>query len=252
MVTLGAVSVGMITWILAKAILFLVGAILFGQITAPYFGKWLSKVHTGVGMKLTLAIVFALVFAYLAQLIGLAPIVGAFAAGLVLDPVHFRHFKGASIIFAIKDTLKGDNSDTKKKVNSIIEKHARKHIEDLIEPVAIFLVPIFFVTTGMAVNLETLFNIQILAVALAITVIAIIGKVLAGYVAGSGVNKAIIGWGMVPRGEVGLIFASIGKSLGVVPDNVFSIIVIVVILTTLITPVILTYLLKKNEMKVKS
>ena len=250
MVTLGAVSIGMVSWILAKAILFLVGAILFGQITAPYFGKWLSKVHTGVGMKLTLAIVFALVFAYLAQLIGLAPIVGAFAAGLVLDPVHFRYFKGAEIIFAIKDKLRGDASDTKKKVNKIIEKHAQKHIEDLIEPVAIFLVPIFFVTTGMAVNLETLFNVQILAVALAITVIAIIGKVVAGYVAGSGVNKAIIGWGMVPRGEVGLIFASIGKGLGVVPDNVFSIIVIVVILTTLITPVILTYLLRKNEMNV--
>ena len=115
-----------------------------------------------------------------------------------------------------------------------------------LEPIGLFLVPIFFVYTGIQVDISTLFDLPILLVALGITVVAIIGKVAAGLVAGKGVNKWLIGWGMVPRGEVGLIFATIGKGLGVVSDQVFSIIVIMVILTTLITPPILSFMLKKD------
>ncbi len=91
--TAGAVSFGMVSVITGKAVLFLVGSIVLGQVFAKSLGKVFSKIHTGVGMKFTLAIVFALVFSWLAGLIGLAPIVGAFAAGLVLDPVHFKYFK---------------------------------------------------------------------------------------------------------------------------------------------------------------
>lgn len=100
--------------------------------------------------------------------------------------------------------------------------------------------------TGMCVKLETMFNIPILTVALGITVVAFVGKIVAGLAAGN-VNKSIVGWGMVPRGEVGLIFATIEKGLGVVSDEVFSIIIIMVILTTLLTPPILTRLLKKKN-----
>ncbi|HRK59966.1 MAG TPA: cation:proton antiporter, partial [Candidatus Kapabacteria bacterium] len=67
-----------------------------------------------------------------------------------------------------------------------------------------------------------------------------------GFVAGKGTNKLLIGWGMVPRGEVGLIFASVGKGLGVVNDELFSVIVIVVIMTTLLTPPILSSIIRRN------
>ncbi len=245
-VTVGAVSLGMIGWITAKAILFLVGAIVVGQFAAPYLGKIFAKIHTGVGMKFTLAISFGLIMAYLAQKIGLAPIVGAFAAGLVLDPIHFRYFKDAKVVNDIKESIKEASGEIKERVEKAIEPHAHRHIEDLIEPIGYFLIPIFFVVTGINVKLETLFNLPVLLVALGITVAAFIGKVVSGLVAGK-VNKAIVGFGMIPRGEVGLIFAVIGKSLGVVSDEVFSIIVIMVILSTLLTPPILTYLLKKQK-----
>ncbi len=244
----GAVSAGVIGVITAKAILFLVGAIILGQLLAPILSKYMAKIQAGVGMKFTLAIAFALLFAWGASEIGLAAIVGAFAAGLVLDPVHFRYFKDAKVVRDVKKALK--DADAKDKtvaeVSAAIEEHAHRHIEDLIEPVAFFLVPIFFVFTGMAVNLETMFDPKILGVALAITVVAMIGKILAGIVAGK-VNKVLVGFGMVPRGEVGLIFAAIGKGLGVVSDEVFSIIVIMVILTTLMTPPILVALLKRQK-----
>ncbi len=246
MATLGAVSFGTISWIAGKALLFLVGSIVLGQIFAPQIGKWFARIQTGIGMKLTIALCFGLIFAFLANYIGLAAIVGAFAAGLVLDPVHFRYFKDPKVVDDVKAAAREIDEDTKKAIYKAIEPHAHRHIEDLIEPIAHFLVPIFFVVTGMAVNMETLFDQQILLVALDIPVLAIAGKVVSGIAAGP-VNKWLVGFGMVPRGEVGLIFASIGASLGVVSESVFSIIVIMVILTTLVAPPTLAWLLKRQE-----
>jgi Kef-type K+ transport system membrane component KefB len=245
-VTVGAVSFGMISWITAKAVLFLAGAIIVGQFSAPYLGKIFAKIHTGVGMKFTLAISFCLVSAYLAQKIGLAPIVGAFAAGLVLDPVHFSYFKDPKVVNDVKECIKEVPAEIKEKIERVIVPHAHRHVEDLIEPIGFFLVPIFFVVTGINVKLETLFNLPILLIALGITLAAFVGKIVSGVVAGK-VNKAIVGFGMIPRGEVGLIFAMIGKSLGIVSDEIFSSVVIMVILSTLLTPPILTYLLRKQK-----
>ncbi len=244
-VSLGAVSLGAVTWITAKAILFLAGSIVIGQLLAPRLGQLLSKIHTGTGMKFTLAVSFGLVFAYLAQEIGLAPIVGAFAAGLVLDPVHFKYFQDPTIVEDVKQSLETADATTRERVGQVLERHSHRHIEDILEPLGFFLVPIFFVKTGMDVRLETMFNLPILMTALGITVVAFVGKIVSGLVAGK-VDKQIVGWGMVPRGEVGLIFATIGKGLGVVSDQVFSMIVIMIILTTLLTPPILTFLLKRK------
>lgn len=244
-VTVGAVSLGAISIITVKAILFLVGSILIGQLIAPKLSHVFSLIHTGVGMKFTIAISFGLTFAFLADLVGLAPIVGAFAAGLVLDPVHFRYFKDPKIVHDIKQVIQEHIPEVREKVAMVMEEHADRHVEDLIENLGYFLVPIFFVYTGMTVKLETLFDLPVLLTALGITLVAVIGKYLAGFVAGA-VNKKIVGFGMVPRGEVGLIFAAIGYQLGVVNDQIFSVIVIVVILTTLMTPPILAILLKKQ------
>ncbi len=243
--TLGAVSFGVISWIIAKAVLFLIGAIVLGQFTAPSVGKLFSKINTGVAMKFTLAMVFALVFAYVAGKIGLAPIVGAFAAGLVLDPVHFRYFKKPKAALDLESYAGSMNAETKEQVLSAANHHTDKHVEELIEPLSHFFVPIFFVVTGMSVDLKTLADPKIVLVALVITVVAFVGKFVAGFAAGN-VNKRLVGVGMVPRGEVGLIFATAGQQLGVITAEVFSVIVIMVILTTLITPPILSAMLKKQ------
>lgn len=246
LVTAGAVTAGMVGTIVAKAIIFLVGAIVLGQLIAPRIGKMFSHIQTGVGMKFTLAISFCLIFAYIAGQFGLAPIIGAFAAGLILDPVHFRYFKDPKVVSDIKGAMKTEGEALKEKVDEVIAPHAHRHIEDLIEPIAYFLVPIFFVYTGMSVNLSTFGDPSVIMVALALTVAAVIGKYVSGFLAGD-VNPHIIGIGMVPRGEVGLIFASIGQGLGVISDEVFSVIIIMVILTTLMAPPILAKLLKQQE-----
>jgi Kef-type K+ transport system membrane component KefB len=248
--TLGAVSVGAVSIIAGKAILFLVGSIVIGQLAAKVLGKLFSKIHAGIGMKFTLAIAFGLFFAFLAAEIGLAPIIGAFAAGLILDPVHFKYFKDPHVVSDVKDALKERVDDpTRQAIMRVMDKHSHRHIEDIVEPLGLFLVPIFFVVTGMAVDLSTLMDPKIVIVSLAITVVAILGKFVAGFVAGKGVNRSLIGFGMVPRGEVGLIFASIGLGLGVISNEVFSVIVIMVILTTLVSPPVLSMMLKKIDAK---
>jgi len=245
-VTAGTVGAGTVVLISLKAIAFLLGAIILGTIFSPKIGGLLSKIHTGLGMKFTMAMSFCLIFAFLAKKVGLAPIVGAFAAGLVLDSVHFIYFQDPKIIEDIKEEAKNFEQKSKERILSIVEHHSKHHVEDLIHPTALFLVPIFFVFTGMSVNLKTMFNLPILLTALGVTAIAIVGKVISGLVAGK-VNKALVGFGMVPRGEVGLIFAIIGKNLNVISDQIFSIIVIMVILTTLLTPPILTLILKRYK-----
>lgn len=245
-VTQGTVSLGSVSWITLKAVLFLAGAIILGQFLAPRLGILFSKIHTGTGMKFTLAICFGLTIAYLAEQIGLAPIVGAFAAGLVLDPVHFRFFEEPEIANDIRQSLHDAPPAVQNRVSAVLERHADRHVEDIIAPLGHFLAPIFFVMTGMGVRLETLFNLPVLLVALGITLAAFVGKIAAGLVAGP-VRKSVVGWGMIPRGEVGLIFAATGRAIGVVNDAVFSIIVIMVILSTLLPPPILTYLLKREH-----
>jgi Kef-type K+ transport system membrane component KefB len=244
-VSFGVVSASQVGWIISKAVLFLGSAIVLGQLVAPVINQLFSRINAGIGMKFTIAFSSALIFANLAEAIGLAPIVGAFTAGLILEPVHFRNFKDPEVVDHLKETLQDADPKVKKSVWNVLEAHSERHIEELLEPIGYVLVPVFFVLTGMAVKLDTLFNPSILLVAFGITIVAIIGKLAAGWVAGSGVKKSIIGWGMVPRGEVGLIFATIGKSLGVVSDEVFSVIIIMVIFTTLLAPPVLTFLLKR-------
>lgn len=243
-VTTGTVSAGEVGWITLKAGLFLVGAIVIGQWAASYIGKKLSKLHAGESMKFTMVICFGLIFSYLAHLVGLAPIVGAFAAGLILDKVHFEDFEDAAVHGDIQKTLVHADDKLKKQVENVLEKHRHHHIENLIDPLGHFLIPLFFVLTGMQVNLHSFANLPILATALAITALAFVSKLAAGLAAGP-VNKWIVGWGMAPRGEVGLIFAMTGKGLGVVDDNIFAVIVIMITLTTLLTPPILGSLLRK-------
>jgi Kef-type K+ transport system membrane component KefB len=97
------------------------------------------------------------------------------------------------------------------------------------------------------VDVTTFLELHVLMIGLGLTLVAIIGKVLAGLFAKKGYNKWLIGIGLIPRGEVGLIFASIGKGLGVLTDDLFSMVIIVVIMTTLLTPPLINWQLKKMK-----
>jgi Kef-type K+ transport system membrane component KefB len=244
--TVGQVSAGDVALISVKAVAFLGGAIVIGQLGAGFIGRIFARINTGQGMKLTMALVCCLVLAYVAQAIGLAPIVGAFAAGLVLDAVHFTSFQAPAFVQEIEEVMEQSDPQSRARVGNVLEHYRERHVEDLVEPVGTLLAPIFFVLTGMSVSLASLFDLPTFLLALGITVAAFVGKIAAGFVAGN-VDKWLVGWGMVPRGEVGLIFAATGLALGVVDQRLFSMIVIVIMFTTLLTPPVLSLLIKRGS-----
>ncbi len=166
--------------------------------------------------KIFVSFMFVMSLAWFANLVGLATIIGAFAAGLILNDGYFRRWH-----------------DEKN------PRHQCLKVKDLMAPLEAVLVPIFFVLIGLQVKLESFLSLDVILFAAALTVAAVIGKVVSGYVAGQGLNRLAIGFGMMPRGEVGLIFATLGKGLGVINDSLFSAIVLMVVITTLLSPPLL-------------
>ena len=247
LVQAGSVSVGEVGWIIAKAVGFLAGSIWLGRKIAPHSSRWLARLDAGPSMLFAQVLATGLALAWLAHAIGLAPIIGAFAAGLLFEPLFLKDFDTPRIVQEIEPMLRDPESrPLMDRLLPILSKHAGHQHEHMIEPIGYFFVPVFFVLTGMQVDLSTLADPQIVAIALGVTAAAVAGKLAAGFFAGSA-GKWIVGWGMVPRGEVGLIFAMVGKQLGVMDEAMFSVIVIMVILTTLITPPVLTWLLRKES-----
>ncbi|RKX19698.1 MAG: cation:proton antiporter, partial [Candidatus Zixiibacteriota bacterium] len=215
-----------ILWIISKAVLFIVGAIVLGGIILPHFFNLAFKLK-GKGVLLSFSLLVCFLLSYIAGQIGLAPIVGAFAAGLILEEIHFTKFRE-----------RGDHG-----------------IEELIEPISVFLVPIFFVRMGMMVDLTTFGHVEILGFAAVMTIAAILGKQVCSLaIFDKTTNRIAIGLGMIPRGEVGLIFAGIGAKLmldghPVVSSSTYSAVVIMVIVTTLVTPPALKISMLRGEKK---
>ncbi len=262
LVTIGTVNAGAVGLILAKALLFLGGSIGIGRLIAPWISNSLARLDAGPSMLFAQVLSTALAFSWLAHVMGLAPIIGAFAAGLLFEPVFLQKFERPTIVRDIEAVLPAelpakpsaslspDLSPTETnlitRIKAVLVKHTGHQHENLIEPMGYFFVPVFFVLTGMQVDLQTLSDPAVLTVGLGVTAAAIIGKLLAGLASGRAAGGWLVGWGMVPRGEVGLIFAMAGRQLGVMNEAMFSVIVIMVILTTLITPPVLSHLLKKQ------
>jgi Kef-type K+ transport system membrane component KefB len=245
LVQVGEVSAGEVSWIIAKSALFLGGSIWLGRLIAPHSSRWLAKLDAGPSMLFAQVLATGLFLAWLAHAVGLAPIIGAFAAGLLFEPIFLKDFETPQIVREIEPLLPASEAGLVERLRPILVRHAGHQHEHMIEPIGYFFVPVFFVLTGMQVDLTTLGDPAVVAVALGITAAAVVGKVVAGIFAGDA-GRWVVGWGMVPRGEVGLIFAMVGKQLGVISESMFSVIVIMVILTTLITPPMLTWLLRKK------
>ena len=223
-----------ISFIAITSFAFLIGSIALGHFLVPRVLRSAGRLESR-GVLLTIAISICLALSWAAAKVGLAPIVGAFAAGLILDEVHYKPVGAQN----------------------------KRDLGDLLQPVSTVLVPIFFVLMGLKVDLRLFTDVSILGFATALTVAAIIGKQICSLgVVEKGVNRLAIGLGMIPRGEVGLIFAGIGATLmlpsdtgatlPVISSAVFGAVVIMVIITTLLTPIALKWSLGKSSRKRKN
>lgn len=208
----GEIDVTNVIYLIVSATAFLIGSILLGGIFNKTFERIVEQLKTRGNIVIP-AFIFAYFMAFLGNAIHLEAILGAFAAGLVLD-----------------------------------ESDARNELDELVKPVADLLVPIFFVTVGARADLGVLNptvpeNRAGLWIAVFLMVVAILGKIVTGWaVFGQpGINRLAIGVGMIPRGEVGLVFAGIGSASGVLSKPLEVSIIIMVILTTFLAPPFLRF-----------
>ncbi len=206
----GAVDVGNVIYLIASATGFIIGAVILGNVFNKSFVAIADMLKTRGGVVIP-AFIFAFIMSYLADIINLEAILGAFAAGLVLE-----------------------------------ETEKRKELQKQVIPIADMLVPIFFVAVGAKTDLGVLnpaipTNREGLVMATFLITIAIIGKVITGLaVFGQpGINRLAIGVGMIPRGEVGLVFAGVGAASGVLSKPLGAAIIMMVIITTFLAPPLL-------------
>jgi Kef-type K+ transport system membrane component KefB len=210
--------------IIGKALGFLVGAVVIGEWLSPRLFGIAAKLRIH-GMLVVTGLIFCFGLSWAASLMGLAPIVGAFAAGLILDKKHYEVFQTAD----------------------------KRSLEDWVLPITTLLVPVFFVMMGFQVDLRSFQDPSVLLLAGGITVAAMLGKQACSLgVIGRGVDRLSVGIGMIPRGEVGLIFAAIGQGLVIagkplIGPSVYSAIVVMVMVTTLVTPPLLSWSLRRRQ-----
>lgn len=209
----GGLSGLAVAGILLRAVLFLGITVGLGHfLSGPIVRLAARTGHPETMLVIGLALCFTLAFA--AELVGLADIVGAFAAGLMLDPY-------------------GEGVRTREEDATL---------NQLLHPLSNFFVPLFFVLMGIQVHVGSLADPKVLGLAAVLIAVALAGKLASGLgVLAPGVSRLAVGIGMVPRGEVGLIFAGIGTSLTlgdqpILSQSLFSAVVLMVLLTTLVTP----------------
>lgn len=207
----GTPSIALTAVTTAKAFGFLIGAVAIGSFIVPRIFALLSRIGKPETLP-PLALALAFAFAALADASGSALIIGAFAAGLVLSPTTHAH-----------------------------------EIEKGIVRLGHFFVPIFFIAVGAAVDARTFAQPRVLMLGAALVVAAVAGKFLAGYAPFwfKG-RKSVVGTGMIPRGEVGLIFAQMGLAQGVLAGGDYSAVMLMVMATTFIAPIGLRRLLKPS------
>ena len=202
----GSVRLVDVAIIAGQAVLFTTFVSLVGTGAMRQYGLGLARLKMD-NAPLAIALLAMLGLATMAAGLGLAAIIGAFLAGMVFAEAR-EHFE--------------------------LEKQAL--------PIYQFLAPFFFVLTGSGVDWRSFADANVLGIAMAITVLAILGKLAACGLVTLPLgprSAAIVGVGMVPRGEVGLIVAGLGLSLGAIPTEIFSVVVIMSVLTTMLTPPVL-------------
>ncbi len=216
----GSVDVSEVAFVILMSSMFLVGVVKIGPWIVRFAANLMGRLDI-IEAKMFTSYLFVMVLAWVANLAGLATIIGAFAAGLVLSDSFFSQHESPERGFI--------------------------GIRELIMPLEVVLRPIFFILMGIQVKIEAFLSWPVISVAAGLLVAAIIGKLVCGLGARPTANRLVIGIGMLPRGEVGLVFAAIGRTLGVIDDALFSAIVLMVMITTLMAPPILKNLIGRQQ-----
>lgn len=245
----GAVSPVAVIIIIAKAMGFLVLGILLGRWLAKPLAWLVTRVQDSHGMQFSMVFGLMAVYAYMAELVGLAPIIGAYAAGLFIESArHLSFFSKPMMVKLLEGFLKKRKHD--EELEEMLEQLKEGELLYSFKFFRELFVPLFFVLVGIQIDVQSLANLQLYPIAFVVFVAAFAGKAISGWaVTGTIWERAFCGVSMVIRGEVGLVFASLGVSLGVLSPDQFSLLIIVILLTTVVPIPLLKVLIRKANLK---
>lgn len=228
---------------------FFVFAVIFGQLITPLITHWSTKIHAGLNMKVGVLLIICFLFSWIAYILGLAFVVGAFVAGLILDQVYFKSFSRSNFFNQLRHlSSKIQDRDLRNQLNNVILTQEDKNLEEMLKPLSHFFVPVFFIYIGLQLNMENLLQKDTLIATFTILAISFIGRIISGYLIndnGVKLNRLVLGLGMTPIGEAGLIFAVFGKSLGIVNNTVMSAVVSTLVIASIVTPIFIKLSIKR-------
>lgn len=236
----GSVSMISIGHILLSVIFFFALAFIVAERVTPYLIRWFMNISNSDAMIMIILVSFGLFWAWLASAVGLAAIIGSFVAGLILDEVFFATSRRPKWFTELESYIKPEhNANYQVLISRSLAEEKSHYLILLIKPLNYFLVPLFFIYAGMQVDLIAVANWNTLFFGVILSVVAIVGKVFCGVFLPNNINRWLVGFGMVPRGEIGLIFALAGRELGVFNQEIFAGILLMVVITSIITPIVL-------------
>jgi Kef-type K+ transport system membrane component KefB len=235
-----SISIINLSLTLLYILLFFILGILFGQKLLPKIINLFAIINNSVDTLVLIMIGYALSMSFIASSIGLASVIGAFLAGLLLEENYFNKYKYPRYLKGQDSEYiwRGGSCDTKS-INPI------NLLEHLIRPFGKLLTPIFFIYAGMQVDIIAALNFTTLKLTITISIFAICSKIVAGIWLPKNGSRLIVGIGMVPRGEIGLIFAISGLNLNIIGHETFTALLLMIIITSIFTPPVLTYATKK-------
>ena len=213
----GTVSFLAISSVVGVAVLFLAGTSIVGLRVAPWLFSQVARFSRSAGTMVALALAFTLAISELASAAKLAPIVGAFVAGI-----------------------------------SLSRSNQAGRIRRELTPVGHLFIPVFFLQIGIDAEIRRFIDMKVLGLAAVLLVVAVVGKLVAAVgMVGSPGDRLLVGIGMIPRGEVGLIFATLGLSQRIIDQDVYASLLVVILVTTLVTPPLLRMRLLANQKRAK-
>lgn len=223
--SVGSIDGHLLFFMLAKVISFFVACYIIAKYLLPQILiPQLSRLGTGENITTLFIVAVCFTMSWFAESIGLADIIGAFFAGLMLN---YKNFVDRGLLHE--------------------QKLSNHLLIDLILPLGRIFTPIFFIYAGMQVDLVSAFKIKTILIALIISIFAIIGKILCCITLPKNINRWIVGFGMVPRGEIGIIFAITGLNIGIIDNDLFTTLLLVIVITSIVTPIGLNKIAHKAD-----
>lgn len=233
-----------------KTALFLLLSISIGGRLMPLLVKWAVKIHAGISMKIGILFLICTFYSWLASVLGLPSVIGAFIAGIIINPEYFKNFSQSKVLRDLKHIATNTTDiHTRELIHKTVIHQEEKSLDELIKPLSNIFVPIFFTYIGLIFDYSALNNLHVLIFSFILILTSLFGRFITGFSEKGNLNKYVIGLGITPIGEAGLIFTIIGRDLKLLNEDMVASIILALIIISILSPILLKLAIKKKSLR---